>query len=256
MGKDVTTPAVNFYAAYAAAARTKTFVGALLKFLKGIWLAGKDGGELPIGTTLVAIMSSLVIGWQRWENGKPTEVRLGRLCDGFEPPRRRDLGDIDQDEWERDANGVLRDPWCFINSIALVDPNNPARIFTFTTSSRGGISAITDLCGAYGSRLKHEDGEYPVVELKRGSYPHSNRSYGMIPTPVLDVVSWVKRGPFDAAYADAAGVDVASLDASAAAAPAGYPGEPVEPANELDDDKPTRPARQSLSGQLDDDIPW
>ena len=39
-----------------------SFVGKILKHLKGEYLVGKDGGVLPIGTRVVAMMPTLVTG--------------------------------------------------------------------------------------------------------------------------------------------------------------------------------------------------
>ena len=39
-----------------------SFVGKILKHLKGEYLVGKDGGVLPIGTRVVAMMPTLATG--------------------------------------------------------------------------------------------------------------------------------------------------------------------------------------------------
>jgi hypothetical protein len=89
-----------------------------------------------------------------------------------------------------------RDPWQFSNMLLLIDQNASA-IFTFTTSSKGGIDAIGNLCKSYGREVLMRPGEYPVVALGSGSYQHPNRSYGRIKTPSFAIVGWVDKGPAD-----------------------------------------------------------
>jgi len=40
-----------------------SFVGKILKHVKGEYLVGRDGDVLPIGTKVVAMMPTLVAGW-------------------------------------------------------------------------------------------------------------------------------------------------------------------------------------------------
>jgi hypothetical protein len=98
---------------YAAAASPRALDGKLLKFSKGDWLVGADGDVLNAGSKLIALMNTLTIGWQKWQDGRPVEARTGLVVDGHRPPQRAELGDDDPRTWEVDANGETRDPWQF-----------------------------------------------------------------------------------------------------------------------------------------------
>jgi hypothetical protein len=188
----------NVFAAYGESAGPGHIVGELLKFSKGDWLAGQENRQIADGTTLVAIMDSLVVGLQRWENQRPVAYRMGLLVEGFVPPQRDELGDTDEALWECDDAGKPRDPWQFTNYLPLVNPENPDQTFTFTTSSKGGLSAIAKLCREYGRACEKEGrkDQYPLVKLSTGSYAHRDRSRGRIKFPVLTIIGWVNKADF------------------------------------------------------------
>ena len=193
-------PNINYFAQYAEAASANQIEGKLLKFSKGDWTYGVDGIELPAGTRLIALMTTLTIGWQRWFGGKPTDTRFGLVSDGFQPPNRQELGDHDSSLWEPDANGDARDPWAFVNRLVLIHPDDSA-VFTFSTSSRGGINAIGELCKKYSRAVPDK---YPLVSLEVGSYSHSDRSIGKVKFPIFNVVEYVDAASFDEARGEPA----------------------------------------------------
>jgi hypothetical protein len=161
------------FASYANAVCHHNIVGKLLKFSKGDFVAGEDLEEVPEGTTFTANLDELMVGWVRWEKGKPTDHAMERVADGQALPKRNDLGDTDESTWEADNAGAARDPWQFCNYLLLMD--EASHIYTFTTSSRGGLSAIADLCRKYGDhRRKHPD-DHLVVALGVSSYQHKKR---------------------------------------------------------------------------------
>jgi len=186
----------NAFEAYSEAASRTKIVGKLLKFSKGEYLAGQDNNEVEEGTKLIANMDELMIGWQKWEDGKPSDTQLGRVADGFRPPSRSSLGDTDESVWERDDRGAPRDPWQLTNYLILKEAEGD-QVFTFTTSSKGGVSAIGELAGAYGKAMRQRPDEYPIVALNVRSYKHSNKAYGKIFTPKFDVVGWTPKSSFD-----------------------------------------------------------
>jgi hypothetical protein len=181
------------FAQYADAASPQSIEGVLLKFSKGDYLAGENGEEIPLGTEFVADMESLSNGWVLWgPDSKPVERRVGRVAEGFVPPRRTDLSYVNRDEWELDDKGEPRDPWSFESRIVLQHKETQER-FTFTTSSRGGIGALGALARVYSRERKRHPGEDPIVALKVDSYDHKIRSYGKIKVPVFQVVGWTPR---------------------------------------------------------------
>ena len=52
---------------------------------------------------------------------------------------RKDLGDLDESEWEIGDDGRRRDPWQFQNLLIMVDREG-GEIYTFTTASKGGAN--------------------------------------------------------------------------------------------------------------------
>lgn len=194
-------PEKNFFEQYADAVETNRIVGDLLKFSKGEYLAGQNGDEIEEGTELVAHMGELMVGWVRWEGGRPTDMRMGRVVEGFTPLPRRELGETDETEWETDeSTGQPRDPWQLTNYLILKEPGGD-RLFTFATSSKGGLSAIGALCRTYGKAARQRPNDFPIVALNVDSYRHSNKAYGKIFVPKLDVVGWLDKAEFDEALA-------------------------------------------------------
>jgi hypothetical protein len=182
----------NPWLQYGEAAGNHNFVGDLLKFTKGDFTAGQSNREVAIGTRLVANMDSLETGHVRWEDMRPVEHRMGRLVDGFKPAKRSELGHDDRSQWETDDDGQAPDPWQFSNQLELADPDK-GELYTFCTSSKGGLTAIGELCKAYGAAMRQRPDDWPVVELGVGSYAHSNKAYGRIKYPTFEIVDWVPK---------------------------------------------------------------
>jgi hypothetical protein len=201
MANDIQKPG-NPWLDYGNAATARSIVGTLLKFSKGDFFAGMEDRTIPIGTEMVANMDSLAVGFVRWENGMPTEQRMGLVADGFVPAKRCELGDIDQELWEADAEGRPRDPWQFSNYLIMFAKGD-AEVFTYATSSRGGLNAIGELCKTYGKQVRQRSDQFPVIELDVGSYTHREKSFGRIKFPIFKVIGWTAKGP----YADPIGDD-------------------------------------------------
>jgi hypothetical protein len=192
--KAVTQPGgttADFFQQYGEAATQRNIVGSLLKFTKfGDFVHGSYDDVLKHGTHLAAHMHTLAVGWQRWQNNRPADTRMGFLAEGFEPPKRSALGDMDQALWERDDDGKARDPWQFSNLLVLSDLKS-RELYTFTTSSRGGLSAVGELAKMYSNHLRTHPDEVPIVELQMGSYQHPNKSYGKIRFPIFKGAGWM-----------------------------------------------------------------
>jgi hypothetical protein len=106
--------------------------------------------------------------------------------------RRNDLGDLDRASWERSDEGEPRDPWQFSNYLIMRRVKD-GEIFTFTTSSKGGLGCIGELSKAYGKAMRQQPDKYPVIELDVGSYQHRDRSLGRIKYPVFKIVDWTAK---------------------------------------------------------------
>jgi hypothetical protein len=186
--------AINYFRQYGQTASMNNIRGSLLKFAKGDWLMGQDEEEVKAGRQFVVVMNELQIGWIKWSDNKPVAQILGKLVDGFVPPKREELGDHDETLWDTDSQGKERDPWQFTNVSLLRNPGTSGAdendIFTFSTSSRGGINCVGDLCKAYGDMMREKPDGNPVVVLEQTSYKHPNAEYGRIKKPVLRIVGW------------------------------------------------------------------
>jgi hypothetical protein len=132
-------PGMGYFEQYGAAASMTTIVGTLLKFAKGDWLLGQEEEEVEEGRQFTVVMNELLIGWQRWEDKKPTASHLGKLAEGFKPPPREELGDEDEDLWDKDSSGNLQDPWQRTNILLLRNPGKSGTddedLFTLPMSS-------------------------------------------------------------------------------------------------------------------------
>jgi hypothetical protein len=188
---EVSGASKNFFEKYGEAATQRNIVGSLLKFTKfGEYRAGQEEREVPRGTPLAACMTALEAGYVRWEDGRPVEFAMGPIGEGFIPPKRSELGHLDQSLWDTFDDGRPRDPWQFSNSLVMTDLETE-ELYTFSTSSKGGLGAIGELAKVYGKHIRLHPAELPVVELDVGSYLHKDRSKGEIRFPVFKVTSWV-----------------------------------------------------------------
>jgi len=151
-----------------AASETRNELGRLLKFMKGKWMVGDD--LVPDGTEYIAHLPQAMRGFVHFQDGKVVDRKIGKIADGFKPPQRVELSDNDPENWsDRDANGKPRDPWVAQWFLPLISVEI-GDLVTFVTGSKGGISAIANLCRIYGS--KHRNGLLPIVALRTRSYKH------------------------------------------------------------------------------------
>lgn len=159
-------------------------IGKLVKFVKGRWQVGDD--VLREGSEYVAHIDQLVRGWVKFAGGKVVDRIVGKIADGFQPQPRDRLGDTDPKNWpEKDADGRPRDPWTLQWFLPLVGVET-GEVLTFVSSSKGGATAIKELCAVYGRNDR--DGLLPIVALKTRAYKHPN--YGRIETPDFSIVGW------------------------------------------------------------------
>jgi hypothetical protein len=99
----------------------------------------------------------------------------------------------------RDRNAILGQ---FSNYLPVVDQKDKAP-FTFTTSSKGGLGAIGELCKLYGKAMRERPDDYPIIELGVGSYLHPIKKHGRIKVPVFintktrppSVFGWAAKAP-------------------------------------------------------------
>jgi hypothetical protein len=135
-------------------------------------------------------MSEILAGWVRWEDNKPTEHQMGRIVDGYAPPRRDDLGSIDRAAWETDADGKARDPWQFANYVPM-KAENTDEMYTFVASSKGALGAIADLCRQYDRHVRKYRPRPGCAAS--GHIRAQTKSYGRIAFPVFTTAGWATK---------------------------------------------------------------
>jgi hypothetical protein len=194
--RELSNEQTNFFASYGAQVSQKSIIGTLLKFNKGDWLYGEDNDEMEDGEQLIANMDQLLVGWIKWVDNKPAEQIMGLVSEGYQAPKRHTLGDTEEENWEVDDAGKARDPWQFSNYLVMKRPGKNGDIFTFATSSKGGLNAIGELCKSYGKDMRVHPDEYPTVEIGTHAYDHPKKEYGRIKIPTLKLVGWEKKSLF------------------------------------------------------------
>jgi hypothetical protein len=163
--------------------------GDIIKFIRGHWSTGKDGERGMDGARLVARMDKLMSGWRKWVNRQVVDARLGMVADGYEPPRRSDLGDTDENLWPVDDDGVPTDCWQFSFFLQFVDPSDSSIKYIWVAATHGAQKEIGAMSQAYADKRKHSPNALPLVELSSDFYRH--RKYGRVDTPQLDIIGWV-----------------------------------------------------------------
>lgn len=234
----------NAFESYGQQMSISSITGTLIKFNKGDWVTGDDE-DLEENTELVANMDQLMVGWIKWVDNRPAEQIMGPVAEGYQPPRRNELGDTDQNEWEVDDQGRPRDPWQFSNYIVMKDPGQDPtaeNLYTFATSSKGGLGAIGALCREYGKEMRRRPDEYPIVRLGGDSYRHAQ--YGRTHVPTLTIIGWEPKGQFNQDAIEAARASQGQGEDSDDAPSA--PTAPVVPAQEAE---PSRAQRQAEPAQ-------
>jgi hypothetical protein len=249
--------APNPYESYGSTSRARRLIGTPMKFNKGEYLTGpKDDQRIvPLGTKLVAIPQSFGCCWQRFVGAKPAFGPGGLISEGFVLPPRHTLGDLEEALWAPDEiTGEPRDPWCATH-FACLAPSSLTPVYTFISSSYGGIEALKDLSAEYGKRLRLGASGYPLIELAVDAYNHKNPRFGRIRKPrFLPVVEWVAAARFDATYEaarDGAGGAAAAPDHD----PEWAAGE-QRPRLVRNEALPPPPESYGGPAEIDDDIPF
>ena len=91
----------------------------MCKFTKQGEFSISDIDNIPDGTWCTAHADQISLGWQKWQDGKPVEPRIGLVADSFVPPPRSELGDTDNQQWELQDDGSRRDPWQFQMTVPI-----------------------------------------------------------------------------------------------------------------------------------------
>jgi hypothetical protein len=164
-------------------------VGRMIRFGKDARFITSDDDE-PIDETaeFVALCDEVLVGWIRFYNDgeTPPDRVQGLLFDGFMPPPRSSLGDLDQSKWPEGLSGKPEDPWKHQNCLPL-QHTATHELFTYVTTSATGRRSVANLLRHYG-RMRNagsNDGTHdvPVVRLRAGGFNHRDPRVGWVPVP-------------------------------------------------------------------------
>jgi hypothetical protein len=170
-------------------------VGRLIKFTReGAFVTADDDTEIPDTADFTVLADQTLVGWLKFNDDAPPDRVMGLLYDGFVPPPRSQLGDLDQSKWPIGLSGAPEDPWK--HQMYLVLQGDNSELFTFATSSMTGRRAVGNLLRHYDRTQKAHPDELPVVRLKTGGFNHRDERIGWVHTPVFAVVG---RAPRDSA---------------------------------------------------------
>jgi hypothetical protein len=129
------------------AAQDDAGLGKILKFKKGNYLIGDD--EIPLGTKFIVHTNAWVKMWIKFVNNKVADRKVYRVALGEKPPVREELDDLDKTLWPDGIDGEPADPWT-LQYMMPFENISSGEIVIFTTPSKGGRRAVSDLCLAYG----------------------------------------------------------------------------------------------------------
>ena len=103
---------------------------------------GKNNTATMNGQKLGCDCVDAMTGYQKFENKIPI-YHLGRVADGYQPPPRELLGDLNESEWE---NG--KDPWVRIDLLPFWDVES-RELLLFSAANKGSRDAVAQLVEAY-----------------------------------------------------------------------------------------------------------
>jgi hypothetical protein len=157
-------------------------IGKILKFQKGKYYVGDD--EIAVNTEMAAHIAQLARGWVKFRGGELVDRRMGKVVEGFMMPKREDLDDNDESNWEKNERGERRDPWVAQSYLPLENLET-GELVVFVTGSVGGSTAVGALVKT-ASRNLHKG--LPIIQLGVRSYKH--KQFGRIENPDFPIVGW------------------------------------------------------------------
>jgi hypothetical protein len=148
---------------------------------------GKDNTATMNGQKLACDPVDAMTGWQKFEKKIPV-YQIGRVADGYQPPVREELGDLDEFAWE---NG--KDPWTRIDLLPFWDVES-REVLLFSAANKGSRDAVAHLVEAYINNVgvHPEDlNKVPLVELESDSYVNNHGK--KISYPIFAIIDWIER---------------------------------------------------------------
>jgi hypothetical protein len=181
--------------------------GSFFKFAKdGVFRQTSDDKEIAEGTTFRVIYDQIQTGWIKFMGkGNSPERRMGAIFEGHNPPKREELGEMDQSEWDIDEmTGKPADPWQF-QVLVPMQRVEDGELFVFQTGSITGRRACDNLIIACSRMQASEPDYYPVIKLRISGFQHRNERIGWVKTPAFERVGKSPKGDAVVANASLAG---------------------------------------------------
>ena len=173
-------------------------VGRLVKFNKEAKFVTADD-DVPIdeNAEFIALCDETLVGWIKFFNDGTTPPAriMGALYDGFMPPRRETLGDLDQAEWPSRAFGRTRKTFGNIKTRGVA-AHADARTLHVCNHVDHWPHKRGKLVRHYNRTRKTHPDELPVVRLRAGGFNSKKPGVGWVSVPVFAVVG---RAPRDSA---------------------------------------------------------
>jgi hypothetical protein len=151
-----------------------------------------DGSDIE-DVDYIALCPETLIGWIKFSgDDSPPERVMGLLYEGFQMPKREELGDLDQTQWPAGLNNAPQDPWLHQMALPLMNATTQ-ELLVFTTLNETGRRTVGRLLQHYERMLRLNSDELPVVRLKVGGFNHRDPRVGWVSTPQFAIVGRTKR---------------------------------------------------------------
>jgi hypothetical protein len=144
----------------------------------------RGSNKVPVGATehFRANLHGAQEGWVKLVKGQPEERRLGLIVEGFEPPERWELGDMEKHLWDKN-----QDPWKPSCYLPLRD--NAGALCCFSSMNVSGCDALSKLLEVYMRPGADRGGKCPVIRITTTSY--FNKTYNRdVFKPLFEIVGW------------------------------------------------------------------
>jgi hypothetical protein len=161
----------------------------LLKFKKTKFVVRDT--EVPLGTEFIAYLHDWARGWVKFMDDELVDKKIGRVIDRFSVPERDELGDADEELWERGDDGKPRDPWVRQDYLPLENAETGEHL-VFVTPSFGGRIAIEALAQRFARNVGKG---LPRVKLATGMF--HTKKFGEITRPDFPITAWESDGRVD-----------------------------------------------------------
>jgi hypothetical protein len=168
--------------------------GRLVKFAPktNTYVAIDSGEEIDTSVGYAALCDQLMAGWIRFREGEEPQKIMGVIADGFMPPEREQLGDLDKSEWPDGLDGEKADPWREQLLLPLQNVET-AEVVVFSALTPTSRNAVNRLLRHYQRVRRAHPDELLVVHLRTSGFQHKLKQVGWVPVPAFHVTGRIKQ---------------------------------------------------------------